>query len=54
VSDDSSGGILKSVWDVFQCECHQSENTVRQVIELRSGASFETILEVIHALIPMR
>jgi len=54
VNDDSSGGLLKCVWDVFQCERHERENAVRQVIELRGGASFETILQVIHALVPMR
>ena len=39
---------------VFQCECHESENAVRQLIDLCGGTSLETVLQVIHALMPMR
>jgi hypothetical protein len=54
VNGDSSGGLLKCVGDVFQCERRQRENVARQPIELRGGASLETILQVIQALMPMR
>jgi hypothetical protein len=54
VNDDSSGWLFKCVWDVFQGERHQRENAVRQITDLRGGASFETILQVIHAFVPIR
>src|SRR6185503_1038154 len=46
-NDDSSGGLLKCVGAIFQCECHDSENAVRQLIGLCGSASLETVLQVI-------